>query len=108
MYGFQMPSNCISQQIELCMPQFISESQFASKPKKIHQGISAARDVVSFADKENLGMALMALDMKSGINFFQKDFVYFCMCKYGFSGKTIDMFMEIPSHSLWWMVKEVK
>ena len=61
------------------MPAFISESQYASKPRKIHHGIAAARDLVSFAEKEQKSMAVLALDMKSGFDFLQMDFVYFCL-----------------------------
>ena len=50
------------------MPAFISESQYASKPRKIHHGIAAARDLVSFAEKELKSMAVLALDMKSGFD----------------------------------------
>ena len=63
--------------------------------KKIHQGKSSARDLVSFADKENLSMALLALDMKSGFDFLQMDFVYFCMRKYGFSDMSINIFKNV-------------
>ena len=52
------------------MPAFISESQYASKPRKIHHGIAAARDLVSFAEKEQKSMAVLALDMKSGFDIF--------------------------------------
>ena len=97
---FKCLETVLANRLNSAMPQFISESQFASKPRKIHQGISAARDVVSFADKENLGMALMALDMKSGFDFLQMDFLYFCMRKYGCSGKTIDIFKNVYGNAL--------
>ena len=77
------------------MPQFISNSQYACKPRKIHQGISAARNVISMANKRKENMAIMALDMKSGFDLLQMDFVYFCMKKYGFSEKTINIFKNI-------------
>ena len=80
--------------------KFISESQFASKPRKIHQGISAARDLVSFAEKESLDMALLALDMKSGFDFLQMDFVYFCMRNYGFSDMSINIFKNVYGSAL--------
>ena len=41
------------------MPAFISESQYASKPRKIHQGIAAAHDLASFAEKEQKSMAIL-------------------------------------------------
>ena len=82
------------------MPAFISESQYASKPRKIHHGIAVARDLVSFAEKEQKSMAVLALDMKSGFDFLQMEFVYFCLQKYGFSDSTINIFKNIYGSAL--------
>ena len=62
---FKCLETILANRLNTVMPQFISKSQYASKPQKIHQGISAARDLVSFAEKEKLSMAIHALDMKS-------------------------------------------
>ena len=97
---FKCLETILANRLNSAMPQFISDSQFASKPRKIHQGISAARDLVSFAETENLGMAILALDMKSGFDFLQMDFVYFCMRKYGFSDKSIDIFKNVYGNAL--------
>ena len=97
---FKCLETVLANRLNSAMPQFISSSQFASKPRKIHQGISAARDLVSFAEKENLSMALLALDMKSGFDFLQMEFVYFCMQKYGFSDKSINIFKNVYGNAL--------
>ena len=97
---FKCRETILANRLNTVMPQFISSSKFASKPKKIHQGISAARDLVSFAEKEKLSMALLALDMKSGFDFLQMDFLYFCMHKYGFSSKTINVFKNVYGNAL--------
>ena len=82
------------------MPLFISSLQYACKPRKIHQGIAAARDLVSFADRKKIDMALLALDMKSGFDFLQMDFVYFCLKKYGFLERTINIFKNVYGNAL--------
>ena len=97
---FKCLETVLANRLNSAMPQFISDSQFASKPRKIHQGISAARDLVSFAEKESLDMALLALDMKSGFDFLQMDFVYFCMRKYGFSDMSINIFKNVYGSAL--------
>ena len=97
---FKCLETVLANRLNAAMPQFISESQYASKPRKIHQGISAARDLISFAGKENIGMALLALDMKSGFDFLQIDFVYYCMRKYGFSSKTVNIFKNVYGNAL--------
>ena len=45
-------------------------------------------------------MALLALDMKSGFDFLQMDFVYFCMRKYGFSDVSINVFKNVYGSAL--------
>ena len=45
-------------------------------------------------------MALLALDMKSGFDFLQMDFVYFCMRKYGFSDMSINIFKNVYGSAL--------
>ena len=97
---FKCLETVMANRLNSVMPKFISDSQFASKPRKIHQGISAARDLVCFAEKEKLSMALLALDMKSGFDFLQMEFVYYCMQKYGFSKKTINIFKNIYGDAL--------
>jgi len=97
---FKCLETVLANRLNSVMPQFISESQYASKPKKIHQGISAARDLVSFAEREKINMAILALDMKSGFDFLQMDFVYFCFQKYGFSDKSIDIFKNVYGSAL--------
>ena len=97
---FKCLETILANRLNAAMPQFISDSQYASKPRKIHQGISAARDLVSYAGKENISMALLALDMKSGFDFLQMEFVYYCMHKYGFSSKTVDIFKNIYGDAL--------
>ena len=97
---FKWLETVLANRLNSAMPQFISDSQFAAKPRKIHQGISAAREIVSFAEKEKLSLALLALDMKSGFDFLQMDFVYFCMRKYGFSDKAINIFKNVYGSAL--------
>ena len=97
---FKCLETVLANRLNAVMPQFISESQYASKPKKIHQGISAARDLASFAERQKIDMAILALDMKSGFDFLQMDFVYFCFQKYGFSDKTIDIFKNVYGNAL--------
>ena len=97
---FKCLETVLANRLNSAMPHFISSSQYASKPRKIHQGISAARDLVSFAEQENLNMALLALDMKSGFDFLQMEFVYFCMQKYGFSVKAVNIFKNIYGNAL--------
>ena len=67
---FKWLETILANRLNKVMPAFISESQYASKPRKIHQGIAAARDLVSFAEKEQKSLALLALDMKSGFELF--------------------------------------
>ena len=57
------------------MGSFISTSQFATKPRKIHQGIAVARDVINYACNKNVNMACVTLYMKSGFDLLQMDFV---------------------------------
>ena len=45
-------------------------------------------------------MAVLQLDMKSGFDLLQMEFVYFCFKKYGFSDKTIDIFKNIYGSAL--------
>ena len=97
---FKCLETVLANRLNDVMPHFISESQYASKPRKIHQGISAARDLVSFAEKEKLSMAILALDMQSGFDFLQMDFVYFCFRKYGFSDKSIGIFKNVYGSAL--------
>ena len=49
---FKCLETILANRLNKVMPAFISESQYASKPRKIHHGIAAARDLVSFAEKE--------------------------------------------------------
>ena len=97
---FKWLETILANSLNKVMPAFISDSQYASKPRKIHQGIAAARDLVSFAEKEQKSMALLALDMKSGFDFLQMDFVYFCLQKYGFSNSTINALKNIYGGAL--------
>ena len=97
---FKCLETILANRLNKVMPAFISESQYASKPRKIHHGIAAARDLVSFAEKELKSMAVLALDMKSGFDFLQMDFVYFCLQKYGFSDSTINIFKNIYGSAL--------
>ena len=62
---FKCLETVLANRLNAVMPYFISDSQYASKPKKIHQGIAAARDLISFDERKNIGMAILALDMKS-------------------------------------------
>ena len=97
---FKCLETIFANRLNKVMPLFISTSQYASKPKKIHQGISAARDLVSFAKKKKVDMAVLQLDMKSGFDLLQMEFVYFCFKKYGFSDKTINIFKNIYGSAL--------
>ena len=45
-------------------------------------------------------MAVLQLDMKSGFDLLQMEFVYFCFKKYGFSDKTINIFKNIYGSAL--------
>ena len=82
------------------MGSFISTSQFATKPRKIHQGIAVARDVVNYACNKNVNMACVTLDMKSGFNLLQMDFVYYCFERYGLFKRLIEIFKNIYSDAL--------
>jgi len=82
------------------MGTFISSSQYATKPRKIYQGVAVARDVVNYACNKNVNMACVTLDMKSGFDLLQMDFVYYCLERYGFSSKSIDIFRNIYSNAL--------
>ena len=66
---FKCLETILANRLNTVMPNFISDSQYASKPRKIHQGIAAARDLMSFAERNNISMAVLALDMKSGFDF---------------------------------------
>ena len=82
------------------MGSFISTSQFATKPRKIHQGIAVARDVINYACNKNVNMACVTLDMKCGFDLLQMDFVYYCFERYGFSMRSIEIFKNIYSDAL--------
>ena len=60
---FKCLETVLANRLTKVMPQFISSSQYACKPNKIHQGISAARNVISVAGKKKKNLAIMALDM---------------------------------------------
>ena len=90
----------MTNRLNIVMQQYISPSQYACKPKKIQHGLTAARDVVNYASKKKVGMACVALDMKSGFDFLQMDFVYFCFKKYGFTDEAINIFKNIYSNAL--------
>ena len=49
---FKCLETVLANRLNSAMPQFISDSQFASKPRKIHQGISAPRDLVALQKKK--------------------------------------------------------
>ena len=75
----------LANRLNQVMGSFISTSQFATKPRIIHQGIAVARDVINYACNKNVNMACVTLDMKSGFDLLQMDFVYYCFERYGFS-----------------------
>ena len=75
----------LANRLNQVMGSFISTSQFATKPRKIHQGIAVARDVINYACNKNVNMACVTLDMKCGFDLLQMDFVYYCFERYGFS-----------------------
>ena len=52
----------LTNRLNIVMNQFISKSQYACKPRKIQQGLAAARDVVNFASKKKTGMACVAFN----------------------------------------------
>ena len=58
----------LANRLTIAMGSFISSSQYASKPRKIHQGVAVARDVVNYACIKNVNMACVTLDMKSGLD----------------------------------------
>ena len=64
------------------MGSFISSSQYATKPRKIYQGVAVARDVINYACNKNVNLACVTLDMKSGFDLLQMDFVYYCLERY--------------------------
>ena len=97
---FKCLETILANRLNAVMPHFISDSQYASKPRKIHQGIAAACDLISFAERTNMSMAILSLDMKSGFDFLQMDFVYFCLKKYGRSDKKIYMFRSLYGSAL--------
>ena len=97
---FKCIETIMTNRLNVVMQQFISASQYACKPKKIQQGLAAARDVVNYASKKKMGMACVALDMKSGFDFLQMEFVYFCFKKYGFTDEAISIFRNIYSKAL--------
>ena len=45
-------------------------------------------------------MACVALDMKSGFDLLQMDFVYYCLEKYGFSKRSIEIFANLYRNAL--------
>ena len=45
-------------------------------------------------------MACVTLDMKSGFNLIQMDFVYYCFERYGFSKRLIEIFKNVYSDAL--------
>ena len=77
------------------MGSFISTSQYATKPRKIIQGVAVARDVVNYASSKNVNIACVTLDMKSGFDLLQMDFVYYCFERYGFSKRSIEIFKNM-------------
>ena len=79
---FKCIETIMTNRLNIVMQEYISPSQYACKPKKIQQGLAAARDVVNYASKKKIGMACVALDMKSGFDFLQMEFVYFCFKKF--------------------------
>ena len=97
---FKCIETIMTNRLNIVMQQYISPSQYACKPKKIQHGLTAARDVVNYASKKKVGMACVALDMKSGFDFLQMDFVYFCFKKYGFTDEAINIFKNIYSNAL--------
>ena len=90
----------LANRLTIAMGSFISSSQYASKPRKIHQGVAVARDVVNYACSKNVNMACVTLDMKSGFDLLQMDFVYYCLERYGFSKKSIEIFINMYSNAL--------
>ena len=53
------------------MDSFISSSQYATKPRKIYQGVAVARDVINYACNKNVNLACVTLDMKNGFDLLQ-------------------------------------
>ena len=90
----------LANRLNTVMESFISTSQYATKPRKIHQGVAVARDVVNYASSKNVNIACVTLDMKSGFDLLQMDFVYYCFERYGFSKKSIDIFKNVYSNAL--------
>ena len=97
---FKCIETIMTNRLNVVMQQYITPSQYACKPKKIQHGLAAARDVVNYASKKKIGMACVALDMKSGFDFLQMDFVYYCFKKYGFTDEAINIFKNIYSKAL--------
>ena len=83
------------------MPKFISRLHYAAKPRKIHQGISAARDVINHISKKDIPAAFLCLDMKAGFDHFNLDFTWFCLLKYGFSTQSINIMKNLYSCPLY-------
>ena len=94
---FKCIETIIANRLNATMSKFISKSQYAVKPRKIHQGISAARDVINFISKKNIPAAFLCLDMKAGFDNLNLSFTWYCLKKYGFSTQAIDILRNMYS-----------
>ena len=90
----------MANRLKSVMSKFISPSQFAIKPKKIHQAISTARDLINFVKKKNISMGFLSLDMEAAFDNLSMDYVYKCFDKYGFSSSAINIFRNIYADSM--------
>ena len=94
---FKCLETIIANRLNTIMPKFISQSQYAARPRKIHQGISEARDVINYISKKDIPAAFLCLDMKAGFDNLNLDFTWFCLLKYGFSTQSINIMKNLYS-----------
>ena len=97
---FKLFETVLANRLNKAMEEFISPSQFAVKPRTVTGGITAARDAIAYASKNNIGGAFLGLDMKCGFDLLQMDFVYYSMKRYGFSETAVKIFKNIYSDAM--------
>ena len=97
---FKCLEKILANRLKRVMSKFISQSQYAIKPRKISHAVSAARDLINVATKNNIPMGFLSLDMEAAFDNLNMEYVYLCLARYGFSKSAIDIFKNIYSEAM--------
>ena len=97
---FKCLEKIIAIRLKKVMSKFVSCSQFAIKPRKISNAISAARDLINYVSKNNIPMGFMSLDMEAAFDNLNMEYVYLCLTRYGFSSDAVNIFRNVYSEAM--------